>query len=141
VLLLAADPDATAQREPRADGYLPLPFRSGAVRSVLSALHARSREAERSTEARALSAARLRSRRRVLVIEDNLDAAESLKDALEIDEHEVTLAHTGPDGLQKARELAPTSCSATSACPGSTATALRARSAPTSNCAGCSWSP
>jgi PAS domain S-box-containing protein len=45
--------------------------------------------------------------RRVLVIEDNIDAAESLKDALELDQHEVMLASTGPDGMEKARKSLP----------------------------------
>jgi signal transduction histidine kinase len=47
------------------------------------------------------------SRRRVLVIEDNIDAAESLREALELDEHEVTVAHNGQEGLAKAREVHP----------------------------------
>jgi len=45
--------------------------------------------------------------RRVLVIEDNLDAAESLQLALEMEGHEVAVAHDGPSGLERARELAP----------------------------------
>jgi len=45
--------------------------------------------------------------RRVLVIEDNLDAAESLQMALELEGHEVFLAHDGPMGLERARELEP----------------------------------
>jgi two-component system CheB/CheR fusion protein len=44
---------------------------------------------------------------RVLVIEDNADAAESLKEALEFDAYEVELAFTGPEGLQRAREFGP----------------------------------
>ena len=46
-------------------------------------------------------------RRRVLVIEDNIDAAESLSEVLQFDEHEVALAHNGPDGIAKARTFRP----------------------------------
>lgn len=45
--------------------------------------------------------------RRVLIIEDNVDAAESLREVLEIDEHEVAVAFTGPEGLEKACSFAP----------------------------------
>jgi two-component system, chemotaxis family, CheB/CheR fusion protein len=45
--------------------------------------------------------------RRILVIEDNLDAAESLRLALELQGHEVFLAHDGPKGIERARELRP----------------------------------
>ncbi|MBI2395462.1 MAG: response regulator [Deltaproteobacteria bacterium] len=45
--------------------------------------------------------------RRVLVIEDNVDAAESLKAVLELDEHEVEVAFSGPEGIEKARAFAP----------------------------------
>ncbi|WP_434416569.1 hybrid sensor histidine kinase/response regulator [Nannocystis pusilla] len=44
---------------------------------------------------------------RILVIEDNLDAAETLKDALELGDHEVCLAHSGPEGLATARAFRP----------------------------------
>ena len=47
------------------------------------------------------------TRRRVLVIEDNVDAAQSLRDVLELAEHEVAVVHSGPDGLEKAREFRP----------------------------------
>ncbi len=46
-------------------------------------------------------------RRRILVIEDDADAAESLRDALEMDGHEVAVAHNGPDGLASARAALP----------------------------------
>ncbi|MBI5508655.1 MAG: PAS domain S-box protein [Deltaproteobacteria bacterium] len=47
------------------------------------------------------------SQRRVLVIEDNVDAADSLKEALELMGHEVAVAYDGPAGLAAARELQP----------------------------------
>ncbi len=45
--------------------------------------------------------------RRVLVIEDNVDAAESLREVLQLQGHEVEVAYSGPDGLKKCRELKP----------------------------------
>ncbi len=45
--------------------------------------------------------------RRVLVIDDNEDAAESLKEALELEDHEVSLALDGRHGLEKARAHKP----------------------------------
>jgi two-component system CheB/CheR fusion protein len=45
--------------------------------------------------------------RRILVIEDNLDAAESLQLALKLEGHEVFVAHDGPHGIERARELKP----------------------------------
>jgi two-component system CheB/CheR fusion protein len=47
------------------------------------------------------------SRRRVLIIEDNVDAADSLREALELGGHEVEVAYNGPDGLAKARVFEP----------------------------------
>jgi PAS domain S-box-containing protein len=49
----------------------------------------------------------LRTSRRVLVIDDNLDAAASLREALELGQHVVEVAHTGVDGLAKARTFRP----------------------------------
>jgi PAS domain S-box-containing protein len=46
-------------------------------------------------------------RRRVLVIEDNVDAAESLKEALELGDHEVAIAFNGPEGLDRAHGFKP----------------------------------
>jgi len=46
-------------------------------------------------------------RRRVLVIEDGVDAADSLRDVLEIQGHEVAVAHDGPQGIATAREFHP----------------------------------
>jgi PAS domain S-box-containing protein len=46
-------------------------------------------------------------RRRVLVIEDNADVAESLRDALELDGHAVALARDGRGGLAVAQTFDP----------------------------------
>jgi two-component system CheB/CheR fusion protein len=46
-------------------------------------------------------------RRRVLIIEDNVDAADSLREALELSEHEVEIAHDGPAGIDRARKYRP----------------------------------
>jgi PAS domain S-box-containing protein len=46
-------------------------------------------------------------RRRVLIIEDNIDAADSLREALEFSEHEVEVAYNGPAGIAKARKFKP----------------------------------
>lgn len=45
--------------------------------------------------------------RRVLVVEDNIDAAETLKEALELNGHAVELAYTGSEGIQMARAFKP----------------------------------
>ena len=49
----------------------------------------------------------VRRGRRVLVIEDNVDAASSLCEALELNDHVVDMAHDGLAGLQKARTFMP----------------------------------
>ncbi len=46
-------------------------------------------------------------RRRVLLIEDNVDAAESLRLPLELMGHAVEIASSGPAGIESARWLAP----------------------------------
>jgi two-component system CheB/CheR fusion protein len=43
--------------------------------------------------------------RRVLVIDDNVDIAECLREALELGGHEVEVAYTGAEGLAKARSF------------------------------------
>jgi two-component system CheB/CheR fusion protein len=48
------------------------------------------------------------ARQRVLVIEDNADAAESLREALQLADHDVVVARSGPEGLEKARTYRPT---------------------------------
>ena len=45
--------------------------------------------------------------RRVLIIEDNQDAAESLLEALALEGHQVAVAHDGKAGLAKARDFKP----------------------------------
>lgn len=47
------------------------------------------------------------ARRRVLVIEDNADAAQSLREALELGGHEVAVAADGPAGVARAQQLRP----------------------------------
>jgi CheY-like chemotaxis protein len=44
---------------------------------------------------------------RILVIEDNLDAAESLRMLLQLYGHQVEVAHTGAAGAEAARHFAP----------------------------------
>ncbi|HEX2222893.1 MAG TPA: response regulator, partial [Thermoanaerobaculia bacterium] len=46
-------------------------------------------------------------RRRCLLIEDNLDAAESMGLLLELSGHEVALAHDGPSGVEEALRFQP----------------------------------
>jgi two-component system CheB/CheR fusion protein len=43
----------------------------------------------------------------VLVIEDNPDAAHTLREALELDGHQVEIAFNGPEGLERARAFHP----------------------------------
>jgi PAS domain S-box-containing protein len=45
--------------------------------------------------------------RRVLIIEDNVDAANSLSEVLGLAHHQVTVAYNGPEGIAKAREIHP----------------------------------
>jgi two-component system CheB/CheR fusion protein len=44
---------------------------------------------------------------RILVIEDNIDVAESLSDALEMEGYQTVVAHDGPSGIEKARSFHP----------------------------------
>lgn len=46
-------------------------------------------------------------RRRVVIIEDNRDAADSLREALLFGGHEVNVAHSGVEGIALVRELRP----------------------------------
>ena len=45
--------------------------------------------------------------RRVLIIEDNVDAADSLREALELGDHQAEVAYNGPDGIKLAQEFKP----------------------------------
>jgi PAS domain S-box-containing protein len=45
--------------------------------------------------------------RRILIIEDNVDAAQSLREVLELAHHQVDVAYAGPEGLVKARASLP----------------------------------
>jgi two-component system, chemotaxis family, CheB/CheR fusion protein len=47
------------------------------------------------------------SPRRVLIIEDNVDAADSLREALDCSGHHVSVAYNGPDGIDRARAFKP----------------------------------
>jgi two-component system CheB/CheR fusion protein len=46
-------------------------------------------------------------RRRILLVEDNVDAAETLADVLRIAGHEVEVAHDGVEGIRRATALRP----------------------------------
>lgn len=45
--------------------------------------------------------------RRILIVEDNVDAAETLRDVLELRGHEVVVAYTGPGGVETADRFVP----------------------------------
>jgi PAS domain S-box-containing protein len=70
--------------------------------------------------------------RRVLIIEDNVDAADSMRDLLELGGHHVDVAYDGPSGVEKARILKPEVILCDIGLPGmdgySVAKALRAHS-------------
>jgi two-component system CheB/CheR fusion protein len=53
------------------------------------------------------AANRIATGRRVLIIEDNVDAATSLREVLELDSHQVAVAHDGPAGLAMASDFHP----------------------------------
>ena len=53
------------------------------------------------------AADRVSTGRRVLIIEDNVDAATSLREVLELDSHQVAVAHDGPTGLAMASTFHP----------------------------------
>lgn len=60
---------------------------------------------DRQVEATAASPAA--GRHRILIIEDNVDAAVTLRDALELSRHAVEVAYDGCQGLDKARAFRP----------------------------------
>ncbi len=64
------------------------------------------REAE-SDDRKHAASARTVQRRRVLVIEDNVDAADSLKEALELSGHDVRVAYDGAAGIGAAKKFRP----------------------------------
>jgi signal transduction histidine kinase len=66
----------------------------------------------------------------VLVVDDNVDAADSLAVLLRMRGHEVRVAHDGPPRSALAEELPPPSCSWTSACRAWTDTRSAAGCAP-----------
>jgi PAS domain S-box-containing protein len=81
-----------------------------------------------------------RGGRRVLIIEDNIDAADSLSEVLRFGEHEVAVAYTGPEGIARAREFRPEVVLCTSACRVWTATRSPVPCVPTPrSSARCSW--
>jgi PAS domain S-box-containing protein len=45
--------------------------------------------------------------RRILVVDDNVDAAESLAEILRLDDHTVEIAHDGPSALEAAEQMNP----------------------------------
>jgi PleD family two-component response regulator len=55
----------------------------------------------------------MEGRRRILIIEDHRDAAESLQLLLELQGHEVEAAFDGPSGLDTARRFRPEAWTAT----------------------------
>ena len=64
--------------------------------------------AERSTDAPPVGRAPPeRRRRRVLIIEDNRDTAQGLREVLELEGHRVATAGTGSEGLEHARQFEP----------------------------------
>jgi PAS domain S-box-containing protein len=60
-----------------------------------------------SLDAAALTASASTPRHRILVIEDNPDAADSLRELLELEGHTVEVAYSGFDGIQEARRFRP----------------------------------
>jgi CheY-like chemotaxis protein len=47
------------------------------------------------------------ARRRVLIVEDNRDSADSLRMVFELTGYDVTVAYTGPEGAEAARQVRP----------------------------------
>ncbi|MBA3479773.1 MAG: hybrid sensor histidine kinase/response regulator [Lautropia sp.] len=63
---------------------------------------------------------------RILVVDDNLDAVDTLSMLLELSGHEVHTAHDGVDAVDAAQSCSPMSCCSTSACRNSTGSKWRA---------------
>ena len=64
--------------------------------------------------------------RQVLIVEDNVDQAQTLRMFLGMKGHRFEVAASGPAALELARRSVPTSCCSISACPASTASKWRA---------------
>jgi CheY-like chemotaxis protein len=64
-------------------------------------------EAKSADQASPTAAGAKASGRRVLIIEDNVDAADSLREVLAFGDHVVEVAYSGPEGLARAREFKP----------------------------------
>jgi CheY-like chemotaxis protein len=75
--------------------------------AITTAVRGEAAGAARAAHAGTPGTAREPGRRRVLIVEDNVDAAETLRDVLELDGHEVAVAFRGTDGLADARTLQP----------------------------------
>jgi PAS domain S-box-containing protein len=71
------------------------------IRLPLATTHAGAVRSERGARAGS------RLPRRVLVIEDNEDAADTLREVLELDDHVVEVAYSGRGGIEKARTFRP----------------------------------
>jgi CheY-like chemotaxis protein len=52
----------------------------------------------------------LRFGKRILIVDDNADAAESIAELLELSGNEIRIAHDGPEALRIVRGLAPDVC-------------------------------
>jgi CheY-like chemotaxis protein len=73
-----------------------LPFETGASAAAMSAMGEKTAEAQHGPAVR-----------RILVVEDNADAAATMRDFLELSGHEVELASSGTDGIKAARLFHP----------------------------------
>ena len=80
-----------------------LPLEPAGVRASLPA----GPELQPVAEIAEMAAAAAPGARRILVVEDNLDAAATMRDFLELSGHEVELAASGADGVQAARQFHP----------------------------------
>ncbi len=79
----------------------------GTMFEVVLPLRAQAGPALKEPPASASAPLRWGAPRRVLVIEDNPEAANSLRAVLQLMKHAVEVAATGPDGIQKARGFRP----------------------------------
>jgi DNA-binding response OmpR family regulator len=73
----------------------------------------------------------LTRRSRILIVEDERDAADSLRMLLELVGFEVDVAYTGPQGVEEALRWRPGVVLCASACPAWTATAWQSNSGAT----------